>query len=82
MDLSETARLNAFTTLDSDMKSFLNGKYSRSTPNATTKNLVYELNSLQITLNLIASRWGVSHEMDGVLQQWISIANERQSSAI
>jgi hypothetical protein len=82
VDLPGTAQLNPLMTPNENAKAFLNGEYSRSTPNATTKNLVYELNSLQITLNSISSRWGVSHEMDGVLQRWISIANERHSSTI
>ncbi len=59
-----------------DMQAFLSGTYSSqcgSTP--TIKNLMYELNSLQITLNSISSRWGVSHEMDELLQKWVSIAN-------
>jgi hypothetical protein len=82
LDPSETAQLNTFMGLDKDMKAFLNGEFSRSTPNTTTKNLMYELNSLQITLNSISSRWGVSHEMDGVLQRWISIANKRHLSIV
>lgn len=81
LDVSEMTQSNTFITPDRNMRAFLNGEYSRSTPNATTTNLVYELNSLQIILNSISSRWGVSHEMDGVLQRWISIANERHSSA-
>jgi hypothetical protein len=82
VDLPGTARLNPLMTPNTNMKAFLSGDYPRSTPNAITKNLIYELNSLQITLNSISSRWGVSHEMDGVLQRWISIVNERHSSTV
>ena len=82
VDVSEMTQSNTLIPLDRKMRAFLNGEYSRSTPNATTTNLVYELNSLQIILNSISSRWGVSHEMDGVLQRWIAIANERHSSAV
>ena len=59
-----------------DMQAFLNGTYSSKCGSSPTiKNLMYELNSIQITLNSISSRWGVSHEMDKLLQKWISIAN-------
>jgi hypothetical protein len=59
-----------------DMQAFLSGTYSSQCGSSPTiKNLMYELNSLQITLNSISSRWGVSHEMDELLQKWISIAN-------
>ncbi|KAN0122900.1 hypothetical protein V8E51_001226 [Hyaloscypha variabilis] len=81
-NMAETGQLDTPRTVDSDTKAFLNGEYSRATPNSITKNLMYELNSLQITLNTISSRWGVSHDMDGVLQQWISIANGRQPSPV
>ncbi|KAG4412729.1 hypothetical protein IFR04_014126 [Cadophora malorum] len=60
-----------------NMNRFLSCRYSRTTPNSTSKSLMYELNSLQINLNSISSRWGVSHEMDRILNRWISIANER-----
>jgi hypothetical protein len=82
VELTDAAELNTFTNPDKDMESFLNCEYSRSTPNSTTKNLLYELNSLQITLNSISSRWGVSHEMDGLLHRWTSIANDRHPSTI
>ncbi|KAH7386192.1 C2H2 type zinc finger domain protein [Cadophora sp. MPI-SDFR-AT-0126] len=65
-----------------DMNRFLSCRYSRTTPNSITKSLMYELNSLQINLNSISSRWGVSHEMDMVLNRWISIANERHPISI
>ncbi|KAL5331636.1 hypothetical protein ACEPPN_001171 [Leptodophora sp. 'Broadleaf-Isolate-01'] len=65
-----------------DMNRFLSCRYSRITPDSTTKSLMYELNSLQINLNSISSRWGVSHEMDRILNRWISIANERHPISI
>ncbi|KAG4438938.1 hypothetical protein IFR05_005564 [Cadophora sp. M221] len=65
-----------------NMNRFLSCRYSRTTPDSTTKSLMYELNSLQINLNSISSRWGVSHEMDRILNKWISIANERHPISI
>jgi hypothetical protein len=82
LDLTEAAQSNTFVSPDKDMEAFLNCEYSRNTLNSTTKNLLYELNSLQITLNSISSRWGVSHEMDGLLHRWTAIANDRHSGAI
>ncbi|PVH79349.1 hypothetical protein DL98DRAFT_420547 [Cadophora sp. DSE1049] len=74
-DLDAQANNSDAATID--MNCFLSCRYSRTTPNSITKSLMYELNSLQINLNSISSRWGVSHEMDRVLNRWISIANER-----
>jgi hypothetical protein len=81
VDLTQAAELDTLVNPNKDIGAFLNGEYSR-TPNSITKNLLYELNSLQITLNSISSRWGVSHEMDGLLQRWTLIANDRQPSTI
>lgn len=58
-------------------QAFLSCNYAKTAPNSRTKNLMYEINSLQLTLNSISSRWGVSHEMDALLSKWIAISNDR-----
>lgn len=67
---------------DSSIQAFLGCNYAKTAQNSRTKNLMYEINSLQITLNSISSRWGVSHEMDALLGKWIAIANDRIQSHI
>lgn len=52
---------------------FLQGRYCSEPPGSTSKNLIYDLNSLQVILKSL-SRWGISHEMDIILQGWISAA--------
>ncbi|KAK0112159.1 hypothetical protein ONS96_001416 [Cadophora gregata f. sp. sojae] len=79
-DLDAQANVSDPATID--MNRFLSCRYSSTTPNSITKSLMYELNSLQINLNSISSRWGVSYEMDKVLNRWISIANERHPISI
>lgn len=61
---------------DIALQDFLHARHSVFNGfNSHTKNLMYELNSLQVTLSSISSRWGVSYEMDDVLQKWMCIAN-------
>jgi hypothetical protein len=65
-----------FPVFDSVVSTFLRGKLSNAERNTSTRNLLYDLNSVQITLGSISSRWGVSNEMDEILHRWINIANE------
>ncbi|KUJ14151.1 uncharacterized protein LY89DRAFT_784146 [Mollisia scopiformis] len=67
---------------DPSMQAFLSCTYAKTAHPSKTKNLMYEINSLQITLNSISSRWGVSHEMDALLTRWVTIANERTERSI
>lgn len=61
---------------------FLHNKPSEVSCELTTRNLMYDLNSLQITLNSISLRWGVSHAMDEILHRWIVLANESAQASI
>ncbi|KAG9234663.1 C2H2 type zinc finger domain protein [Amylocarpus encephaloides] len=58
-------------TTGAEIVSFLQGDYSGEAPRSRLRNLIFDANSLQITLGSI-SRWGVSHEMESVIQQWVS----------
>ncbi|KAH6665576.1 C2H2 type zinc finger domain protein [Halenospora varia] len=60
----------------SEIEDFLQGSYTGRTSVSRTRNLMYDLNALQLILKSVSSKWGVSHEMDRILQQWISIASE------
>jgi hypothetical protein len=59
-----------------DVEAFLHNKPGEMSCELTTRNLMYDLNSLQITLSSISLRWGVSHAMDDILHRWIVMANE------
>jgi Fungal specific transcription factor domain len=59
---------------DPAIERFLQGRYRSGVPGAASKNLIYDLNSLQIMLNSL-SRWGVSNEMGTILQGWMSAAS-------
>lgn len=67
---------------NNDTNEFMQGRYVTRPGKSLIRNLKYELNSLQIMLGSISLRWGVSHEMDAILHQWISIANEGSYSRV
>ncbi|KAH8654939.1 hypothetical protein BGZ60DRAFT_385546 [Tricladium varicosporioides] len=58
------------------IKEFLEGSYTSGISASGTRNLMYDLNALQLILKSVSSKWGVSHEMDRILQQWISVSSE------
>lgn len=61
---------------DGVINAFLHNKPLEIIGESSTRNLMYDLNSLQITLSSISLRWGVSHAMDDILHRWIMMANE------
>ncbi|OBT60758.1 hypothetical protein VE03_10869 [Pseudogymnoascus sp. 23342-1-I1] len=65
-----------------DTNVFMQGGYVASLGKSVVRHLTYELNSLQIILRSISLRWGVSHEMDAVLHQWIAVVNEGSCSRV
>jgi hypothetical protein len=76
VEISDMTMVDNFPVFDTGVNAFLRGKLTAEDPNASTRNLMYDLNSVQITLGSISSRWGVSGEMDEILHRWITIANE------
>lgn len=67
---------------DGNMNAFLCSKPLEILGESSTRNLMYDLNSLQITLSSISLRWGVSHAMDDILHRWIAMANESTQPGI
>ena len=59
-----------------DINAFLHNKPGEIRGGSSVRRLLYDLNSLQITLSSISLRWGVSHAMDDILHRWIMMANE------
>ena len=78
IDMSDVANPDGFR--DGDINAFLRNNSLSISGETSTRNLMYDLNSLQITLSSISLRWGVSHAMDDVLHRWITIANETGQS--
>jgi hypothetical protein len=58
---------------------FFEGGQLDSECEPVVRNLMYDLNSLQITLSSISLRWGVSNDMDELLQKWIAVAESNKS---
>lgn len=46
-----------------------------SRDNATCRNLLYELNSMQKLFRCLSSQWGISFEMEEVMDQWIALCH-------
>ena len=79
IDMSDAANPDGFR--DGDINAFLRNNSLSMSGETTTRNLMYDLNSLQITLSSISLRWGVSNAMDDILHRWITIANETGQSS-
>ncbi|KAL3455058.1 hypothetical protein BJX64DRAFT_298242 [Aspergillus heterothallicus] len=60
---------------------FLRSLNDRYTGNLVSVDLPSEINSLQLALRTVTSRWGVSQQMEQVIQHLIVIINERQVGA-
>lgn len=64
------------STSSSDTRRFLRGEHLASTGSLTTsRNLLYELNSMQKLFRCLSSQWGVANEMEQVVDQWISLSH-------
>jgi len=43
--------------------------------NVTSRNLLYELNSIQKLFRCLFAQWGVAYDMENVVEQWISLCH-------
>lgn len=60
----------------SDTRRFVRGEQLPANSAVTTpRNLLYELNSMQKLFRCLSSQWGVAHEMENVVDQWISLSH-------
>lgn len=70
MDLyssNDNEMLGSPDLMETDSKKFLRG--TLQDPSAISKNLLYELNHLQMCLRCLCQQWGVCSEMETVLEQ-------------
>ncbi|KXG54204.1 Transcription factor [Penicillium griseofulvum] len=63
----------------SETKRFVeNGNGSSSLPlpiGGAVRNLLYELNSMQKLFRCLSSQWGVAHDMEDIVSQWIQLCH-------
>jgi hypothetical protein len=57
----------------SNIKDFLYGIHPLTNVPFMTRNILYDLNLLQMFLRFSSQQWGVCSEMEKVLEQWISL---------
>ncbi|KAJ5963909.1 uncharacterized protein N7479_003785 [Penicillium vulpinum] len=63
----------------SDTKRFVeNGNEASSLPlpiGGAARNLLYELNSMQKLFRCLSSQWGIAHDMEDIIAQWIQLCH-------
>ena len=58
--------------MDSDTARYIRGEELKG-GNATSRNLLYELNSMQKLFRCLIAQWGVAVDMEAVLERWIGL---------
>lgn len=53
----------------------LQGWPSSSSATVTSRNLLYELNSVQKLFRCLLAQWGVAYDMDSVVEKWIGLCH-------
>lgn len=59
----------------SDTRRFVRGELAASESLTTTRNLLYELNSMQKLFRCLSSQWGLAIDMENIVDQWISLSH-------
>ena len=60
----------------SETKRYMRGDYSPVFgAQGATKNLLYELNSMQKLFRCLCSQWGIAYDMEDVMDQWIALCH-------
>jgi hypothetical protein len=73
LDSTPNGPLTPSSRTGSDLKDFLYGVYPLTNGPSITRNILYDLNLLQMFLRFSSQQWGVCSEMEKVLEQWISL---------
>lgn len=69
-DISSTG----IATVDTDTSRYIRGDVIHGS-NATSRNLLYELNSMQKLFLCLLAQWGVAHDMELVIEKWIGLCH-------
>ncbi|XHF98335.1 hypothetical protein AWENTII_001890 [Aspergillus wentii] len=60
----------------SETRRFVEGGQTVSPPGlGTVRNLLYELNSIQKLFRCLYSQWGIAHDMEEIIDEWISLCH-------
>ena len=73
MNLTPNGPLTSSSGTGSDVKDFLFGLHPLTNAPSITRNMLYDLNLLQMFLRFSSQQWGVCSEMESLLGQWISL---------
>ncbi|CAD6448544.1 19ce0469-3f0d-4b0a-ab2f-1b3d6aa9e17d [Sclerotinia trifoliorum] len=73
-DLGESS-IQSTCSSHSETQLFLRGGNSAFRGLGTTKNLLYELNSMQKLFKCLCSQWGIAFDMEDVLDQWNTLCH-------
>ncbi|PVH72705.1 hypothetical protein DL98DRAFT_609856 [Cadophora sp. DSE1049] len=60
-----------------ETRKYIRGEYAviLGSQLAESKNLLYELNSMQKLFRCLSSQWGISYDMEPVIDQWIALCH-------
>lgn len=59
----------------SETSRYIRGELRGSPAGGTTRNLLYELNSMQKLFRCLFSQWGIAHDMEDIVDKWISLCH-------
>ena len=63
-----------FSGVETDTKRYIRGSNLYG-PNATSRNLLYELNSMHKMFRCLIAQWGVAIDMESVVEKWIELCH-------
>ena len=69
-----TAATATTSISDTDTARYLRGEVLYGT-NVTSRNLLYELNSIQKLFRCLFAQWGVAYDMENVVERWIGLCH-------
>jgi hypothetical protein len=70
-----TSGMNSLNSLnETDTVRYIRGDVLYGS-NVTSRNLLYELNSIQKLFRCLFAQWGVAYDMESVVEQWISLCH-------
>lgn len=60
----------------SDTKRFVESEHNGLPPaGGAVRNLLYEMNSMQKLFRCLSSQWGIAHDMEDIVAQWINLCH-------
>lgn len=64
---------NIRSSMGTETRKFVEEGHTESPPGvAAVRNLLYEMNSMQKLFRCLISQWGIAHDMEEIVDQWIS----------